>query len=345
VGYPLVEVQGSYREIGRGIGSAMGRTIRDYLESSRDYPRCVAFARERGPELERLLLSTRRRFPHLVEELQGMADGLGVPFLELFAYNCRSETALLERGDGCSTLVLRSGDRMILAHNEDGDDRNVGRMFLAKVRAPSGITFLAYVYPGLLPGNGPGLNDRGIVQTTNYIQPRVLAPGVPRYFVGRAVLESKTLEAAVALATEDGRAFPWHHNLASLQEARYLSVEALPETYDVLEPRGVYIHTNHIIHPKLLEDPDEPPDVPGESSRTRMRVLSAAIEEGGAPDDADGLQKLLTLHEGRPYSPCRHPQGSVHGVTLGMAIFEAPALAMTLYHGNPCRGVSKRYEV
>ena len=97
------------------------------------------------------------------------------------------------------------------------------------------------------------------------------------------------------------------------------------------------------IHHGILEDSDEPPDVPGESSLTRMRVLRDAIAERGAPDDADELRELLSLHEGRPYSPCRHPQGSVHGVTLGTAVFEAPALAMTLYHGNPCRGFSKRY--
>jgi hypothetical protein len=233
---------------------------------------------------------------------------------------------------------------MVLAHNEDGSDANVGRMFLAKVKPPSGVEFIAFVYPGLLPGNGPGFNRLGIVQTTNYIHPRTVADGVPRYFIGRAVLEAKTLDEAVSLATLKGRAFPWHHNLASLSERRYLSVETFPNRSNVLEAKGGYIHTNHLIHPQMAGESGRL-DGPGESSLTRMRVLGqAALDDGAARSPQEMLQRLC-LHEGRPYSPCRHPQGEIRGITLGTAVFEGPEVAMTLYHGNPCRGFKRRYSL
>ncbi len=349
-GYPLIEVEGSYREIGRQIGSAMKESITSHLKFSRDYHKCLEYLRGGGRDKVRSMLDhARAHFPHFIEELEGMAESLDVPFVSLFAFNCRSELAILTTPPGCSAIALHDHERTILVHNEDGDDLNVGRMFLARVTPPSGVTFLCFVYPGILPGVGPGFNSRGVVQTTNYIQPRRVADGVPRYFVGRSVLEAKDLDEAVALATMKPRAFSWHHNLASLSERRILSVEtvAYPDhRHDVLEVNGSYVHTNHLIHPSMTGDgkTDAPPyDVPYLSSTTRMDVLTRAIERQGPPSNLEEIMKLFTLHEGRPYSPCRHPEGDVHGITLGTAVFKAPEKVMTLYHGNPCRGFHKEY--
>jgi hypothetical protein len=347
-GYPLLEVAGSHRQIGRMIGKAMKDRIGGYLQVAREFPTCLAYLQGEGREtLDRMLARAQAAFPQLVEELQGMAEGLEMPFLDLFAHTCRSEIDVLTDPPGCSTLVLCDGERMILAHNEDGNDLNIGRMFLVKVTPPSGITFLTFVYPGLLPGNGPGFNSAGIVQTTNYIQPRRVADGVPRYFIARAVLEARSLGEAVRMATTKPRAFPWHHNLASLSEQRALSLETVadPEPrHDLLEVEGFYIHTNHLLHPTLSGEGRASPapyDVPYESSLTRLEVLRRTQANEGPPADAAGMLRMLSLHEGRPYSPCRHPEGEVHGATLGTALFTSPARTMTLYHGNPCRNLKK----
>jgi hypothetical protein len=351
-GYPLLEVSGSHREIGFQIGSAMKDHIRGLLDHSREYPRCTAFLEGSGQDtMKKMLGHARDRFPALVEELEGMAAGLEVPFGSLFAFNCRSEISVITDPPGCSTIVLKSGDRMLLVHNEDGHDLNTGRMFLVKVTPPSGVTFISYVYPGLLPGNGPGFNKNGIVQTTNYIQPRRVASGVPRYFIARAILEAETLEAAVDLATIEPRAFPWHYNLASLPERRILSLETIADPefkHDLFEVEGLYVHTNHLLHSGLAvtDDSGRPKyDVPYISSTTRMRVLSEAIKQSGPPDNLAGIMDLLSRHEGRPYSPCRHPQGEVHGITLGTAVFDSGNRGMTLYHGNPCRRLKSSYTI
>jgi hypothetical protein len=274
-----------------------------------------------------------------------MAEGLDLPFMQLFAYNCRSEISVLRSGAGCSTLALRKNGQAILCHNEDGGDANLGCMYLAKVRPPSGVTFLAFVYPGLLPGNGPGLNDRGLAQTTNYIQPKSVTEGVPRYFIGRAVLENESLDEAVSLITKTKRVFPWHHNLMELKAGRIVSLETMPDRFHLKEINGFQIHTNHLIHPEMAAKAGQESDIPYESSLTRLRVLTQAVEQGGVPDGAESMMRLLSLHEGRPYSPCRHPEGEIRGITLGTAVFEAPHIAMTLYHGNPCQGLKRRYTV
>jgi predicted choloylglycine hydrolase len=350
-GYPIITVKGSHREIGRHIGSAMRDLVAGYLEISPEYCESVDYLDGAGrATVEKMLAHAHAAFPHLVEEVEGMAEALDMPFERLFAFQCRSEIGVLkDQPAGCSTIALHSDDTMILAHNEDGDDLNVGRMFLVKATPPSGVTFVSFVYPGLIPGNGPGFNDAGLVQSTNYIQPRRVADGIPRYFIGRAILEAKDLEEAIGLATMTPRAFPYHHNLASLRERRILSVEAAayPEQkHSVKEIDGLYVHTNHFLHPGMndTDEAGEPKyDVPYESSTTRMAVLSKAIEENGPPASTDEIVRLLSLHEGRPYSPCRHPEGDVHGITLGTAVFAAPATSMALFHGNPCRGFRRDY--
>jgi len=349
-GYPIIEVEGSHHEIGKQIGSSMKEKIAGFLEISPQYSDCVEYLNGKGHEaIEKMLRHARTTFPQFIEEVEGMAEALGIPFLELFAYQCRSEISILREPPGCSTIALRDADNLILAHNEDGDDLNVGRMFLVKVTPPGGTTFISFVYPGLLPGNGPGINKSGLVQTTNYIQPRGVADGIPRYFIGRAILEAKSLNEAVSLATMTPLAFSWHHNLIHLPERRILSVEvaAYPEhKHSVTEVDGLYVHTNHFLHPAMTGEEKiefRPYDVPYKSSTTRMAVLRMAIESMGPPANEEEILKLLTLHEGRPYSPCRHPEGDVHGITLGTAVFTGAAKNMTLYHGNPCRRFHTKY--
>ena len=351
-GYPLVEASGSHFDIGKRIGLAMRGRILEYFNYSKEYAQSVAYLEGEGKRtLEAMLAHVRWAFPHLLEEIEGMAESLEMPFMHLFAFNCRSEIEVMRNPPGCSTIAVNDGGTTMLAHNEDGGDLNIGRMFLARVTPPSGVTFLAFVYPGLMPGNGPALNDRGIVETTNYIQPYEVADGIPRYFISRAILEAKDLDDAVRIATIGPRAFPFHHNLVSLGERRILSVEtaAWPEQRaDVMEVRRLYIHTNHFLHPEMSEPGPEgkrPFDIPYVSSTTRLDVLTRAIEAGGEPKDEEGIIRLLSLHEGRPYSPCRHPEGDVRGVTLGTAFFRAPETKMVLYHGNPCMNIRREYEL
>jgi hypothetical protein len=166
---------------------------------------------------------------------------------------------------------------------------------------------------------------------------------VPRYFIGRAILESASLQDAIQTATMPGRAFPWHHNLASLPDGKIVSLETWPGRHHLKEIEGLYVHTNHLLHPEMTGFPEEMKYV-SSSSMTRYRVITDAVRRK-EPENADEMVRLLSSHEGRPYSPCRHPEGEIHGATLGTAVFESPELAMTLYCGNPCRGQSRTYRL
>lgn len=58
--------------------------------------------------------------PDLYAEMQGIADGAGVGVLDIVALNCRSEIALGNFRDGCTSLSWKTGaESRMLAQNWD----------------------------------------------------------------------------------------------------------------------------------------------------------------------------------------------------------------------------------
>ena len=335
----MLEIGGSHRDIGLGIGRTFRDSIQALLREQAEFASVVALAggrlRERVARLEQ---AARSSYPGLVEELQGMAEGAGIAFEELFAWNCRSEidASSAPCPPGCSTVGWVRDGGLLLGHNEDGDAAYAHRMFVLRARPPSGIAFAALVYPGTLPGNGPGLNARGVAQATNYIGPCDAAEGVPRYFVGRAVLEAATLEEAVAIACKDPRAFPWHHNLGDLGRGALVSLETWPGRHHRLDVQGLYLHTNHLLHREMLDLPEQRAHL-DRSSLPRLRRLERLFADR-PPRSREDLLDALHDRQSTPCKICRRPGDVVGGITVGTALFESPRLEMSLWDGPSCGG-------
>jgi isopenicillin-N N-acyltransferase-like protein len=58
--------------------------------------------------------------PHLLVEMEGIAEGAGLDVLDIIALNCRSEIALGKFSDGCTTLCWKKNDgARVLSQNWD----------------------------------------------------------------------------------------------------------------------------------------------------------------------------------------------------------------------------------
>jgi len=354
---PLIEVSGSPYECGRAIGRRFGAQIKTGIARRKawfielrtfmqaDLPgRCNCF-----------LDAARKHLPDALAELHGWADGSGVDFLDLAALNLKAELGCMllraaeksgesESCAACSTLALVDGQRRLLAHNEDGDSEYADLMFFVKESQPGKPAFLGLSYPGILPGNGPAINQAGIVLTTNFIASKNWRAGVPRYFIDRAVLDTRSLAEARRVACNPERAFGFHFNLASVKEKKIVSIETSLDRQEPYEVRGLYVHTNHLLLPGMRDVPQDI-DTVGGSSFSRYKVLTAIkaeydkrLSEIGGAD----LVKALSSHDGAPYSPCRHPQGQLHGQTLACSLFDLNDGSWTFYPGNPCRARSHK---
>ncbi|MEJ2634430.1 MAG: C45 family autoproteolytic acyltransferase/hydrolase [Calditrichia bacterium] len=345
--YGLLELKGNYRKIGYQIGRYFRKNIETIIQRRKSWHNnllSILDTPEGKARSEVLKDAARRHFPHLLEEIEGMADGAGMHFKAIWAMTVKSELGALENETpGCSTIFSNSGEKKWLFHNEDGDVTYLDIMFMVKVYPPSGVNFISLVYPGILTGNGPSLNSRGIVQTTNYIGGLRSEPGIPRYVLGRAILEAADLEEAEQIATLTPRAYPYHHNLASFEEGRYLSVETVPGLAQSISPAGIYVHTNHLLHDQTAKYAHEDSVYKNSSSMSRYSVIEQNLKKIKPEEDLspENLLSILSSHEQAPYSPCRHPRGKITGQTLATAFFDLGKGLFRLYRGNPCKAVPR----
>lgn len=348
--FPFLEISGNHHQIGFAMGSHFSWEIRTSLDRRRQWFSELKerVAQDRRRTFDLLKAKAEAYFPELINELKGMAEGSGVPFDDLFLINVKAEIAAenrtLNEPPGCSTITRTRGNHKWLYHNEDGDKAYRDLMFVVKATLPSGTTILSLCYPGHLMGNGPSMNSHGLFQTTNFISALNCQTGIPRYFLGRAVLEATSLEDATAMVTRPDRAFPYHHNLASADENRILSIEVTPHHHQIQEPDSLYVHTNHLILEQTRSFPQDGVYVRS-SSFSRYQVIAGELANltGTGEIGDQSILKILSSHRHSPFSPCRHPRGEVRGITLATAVIDVTGGTMTLYKRNPCRSIPGRH--
>ena len=343
--FELLEVEGSYYDIGYSVGKIFSKNIqRVVLERNEWVNSLLAISGSpSGKKYKKELLNTsKKHFPDIVEEIEGLAAGCGYSFDFMWMMSIQSELqAFQKENPGCSTVYYHDKKNNWLFHNEDGDTAYAGNMFVLQAHPPSGVSYTTLVYPGIIEGVGPSLNSRGIIETTNFIGCNLPQEGVPRYLLGRAILESKSLDEALQIATFQDRAFPWHHNLASCSNGEYVSIETLPDgTVEIRKPYGVYIHTNHTTGEKTKDYKHQDLDYKNSSSITRYEVLNEESRKAIKPIQSPRtILKWLSSREGKPYSPCRIPQGDITGETLATAFFDLDKANMRLYKGFPAKSI------
>lgn len=343
--FPLLEISGDYQEIGYAIGSFFKKEIQLVLTRRKSWLQKIRTYSEKDPDqlAQHLQIQAETHYPHLMEELRGMSRGAEIPFQDLFLLNIHAEMSAKLASEtraeipGCSTIYWNSRNRKLLFHNEDGHQAYRDLMFMVKATLPSGVTVLTLTYPGFLMGNGPSLNNHGIFQTTNFISGKHCRPGIPRYFLGRAVLEAKSLKEAIEIVTRPERAIAYHHNLGSLTENKIYSVEVTPNNHQIVEPGHLYFHTNHLILDKTKATPQDMEYVRS-SSLPRYETISDSLQtltlSGGV--QIKNIKDILSSHSRSPYSPCRHPRGEVKGITLATALIDIHRGTLSIYRGNPC---------
>src|SRR5262245_43549390 len=95
--YPLIRARGSHRELGRQHGEQASEKIKAHLEM-------IAASRLRGRALEFRPLF-ERYCPHLLDEIQGLAEGARISLAEALAVNIRGALSQPPQ-EGCTAYVI-----------------------------------------------------------------------------------------------------------------------------------------------------------------------------------------------------------------------------------------------
>ncbi len=314
--YKHSRITGNRHQVGLALGKLARPLMTIYLEQS---PTWEALRPWRGhPYLEQLAQQTKQWFPSLWEELEGMAEGLGLPVTDVFMWNCRGDL-LHKTTDGCTTVALagKDGSRWI-AHNEDGDPFLYGRVRLVEVKPDDAPGYLSFYYPGSLPGHTFAANKAGLVQTINNVRTKQRHAGVPRMVLARAVLDCETLDQALDVLRDTPSAGGFHHMLASASDTRMFSIELVPGHCSVLDIPQRYGHANHLIH----RDSENQAQVITDSSRERQNRIDGIVDAWSADTvGQDLVTALLDTQGDLPILRCDKNDPDEEN-TLATALFE-----------------------
>ena len=355
---PFIVARGSAYEIGRATGRRFADEIRGGFANRAAWFRDLKAFADSLPKTveETFVAAAKKHTPAAWEDLSGLADGSGVPLRDLLLLNLNPElgamraskvkaSCALEPAPGCSTVVLKNGDGALVCHNEDGDAAYLGRMFVINASPTARPIYLCASYPGVLPGNAPWINDRGVLMTTNFIYTNEVKVGVGRYFLDREAMGAASVDEALRICRHPDRAYAFHHVIASARDRRVVALEATPSRESLIEITGLYLHTNHLVHPALAGEQRDERYV-GTSSSSRMKVLTAWKSSVADPTEVsvDQILEVLSSHDRRPYSPCRHPEGDIRGATLLTAVFVLGERDWRIYRDQPCLGRVTAYQ-
>jgi isopenicillin-N N-acyltransferase like protein len=292
--------------------------------------------------------------PDLLAEIDGIAQGSGRSWEEIFLLNARSEILFsakalgLEPPDACTALLAlpETTERRetFLAQNWDWYAPMIeGQVILRIARRESVPALVTFTEAGQVAKMG--MNEAGIGLTVNNLTADRPRAGVPWLLITRRILESTRLTEAAGHVLSARRAHSINYLIGRGEENEGFGVcleTAATEEHMFWPDGGFLVHTNHFIEPgrtfqdlKLKLDPYSSTHL--RLARTRRLLHGASGRLGGG-----AIRKILGDHYDHPFSVCAHgsPYGkSAHPVVTCLSLVMNLTRGRIEYClGQPCLG-------
>jgi isopenicillin-N N-acyltransferase-like protein len=366
MGIPFVHVQarGSNRELGRAVGEAAREQVQASVDFFREDFASLSGGRLTFDEAERLAGAygeqARRWLPHLVEELEGLAEGSGVPLSRLLVLNCGEEFTADEQpgsrtlapgsphsGDHCTAVAAVAGGRHIIGHNMDWYTIDAVNNVFFDLTGPDGTRIMGLAgAPYLLM---LGMNSHGVGNVSNSVHSTDNRIGVPNAFVRRSTLDAPSLEEARDRGLLPARARGTNQFFADIA-GRLWDLETSATAHALMDHTAAahMAHANHYVSPAML--PYE--GYGGGESEVRLataeRLLAGGLAAGEDPIDL--VARVLRGHEpSRDSCICGHPDADAapadQGMTVGSMICDLDELRIHVCAGPPCENEYEVFEM
>ncbi len=334
----LLEVSGSNFEMGYKHGSAFRKKVE--LIAGNMLVEAVSRTRMSKDRIflmaSKYLPSLESHAPHLIEEIRGIAEGSGLPFEQVLLLNLRHEFMYGIRtrqfqNDGCTIIGVareRSATgNVMLAQNVDLPPSFMGQMALFKLRPKTNPEILMYALAGTVGHHG--MNSYGLARCSSALATEhEKAMGVSRVVLSRLILEHRSVGDAIETITKADRAVSGNYMLADSDD-NLVDIETTATEYRALYPEDGFIaHSNHLIHPEMMDFDEGVCDDSGGRYRQMVRLIS---EHDGKVDSED-IYAWLRDHTGYPGSICNHTANS----SVASLIFHPGERRMMACGGAPC---------
>jgi hypothetical protein len=371
--FPVFTATGTYYEVGRQIGAQS----RDLLELRLSRPGLNATIKPFAASptgrtmIANFKAKTSALFPHLMDELAGIAAGSGVPFEDIFLLNCLDEVetyislsetysarqqphshgSAVRRTPHC-TDILTNSQTPAWGHNEDGDYHDVHTNYFtnvtivdAKDRTKVLERFVAFTYAGTVAGDAYGWNKDGVLFSQNAVFAVSLNYfGAPGQVAARASYSARSIDDAIAIINRAQSANSFNLNLATTRGTRMVNIEVDPlgaSSVHEVQPYGRYPavapFVNCTIPPYYFYHTNEykilaTPCFDDPSSDHRDRVLASYP----APNATADIRKMLGDTSDHQYPIYRNGAAPDTGtVTLTTVVYDLSTFTAHIFDSNP----------
>ena len=331
-GAGIVTLSGTPLEVGMGIGDIYKTRLHESVKKAaaalpKTFPKRLV-----DPTLHEAWKNTVECFPVVAEEIAGVstASGVSLPDLMLILHEEFSDAHKCT--DVVATGKATKAGSTLMGHNND-QDRDEGTPFPIRLAVEGQPEVLAFTYPGGVAYMA-GANSAGIVLSGNTLTSwDVQWGGIPRLILVRAALQARSIDAALRILLHPKRASSYNNVIADTT-GRVVDAEATGRKKAVVEPDGVYSHTNHFIIPDLYPYEGKKDDI--KSTQHRLIRSRQLLEAGYGKHTVETFKTILRDHENKGIeSICRHDRESVTGFS---AVFEPQRQVIWYCQGNPCKG-------
>lgn len=311
----IVDLSGTPYAMGKVHGQTLKAEIRELVDRwKKDLEKAYGVAADVfiGRFLERTDFkpAIERWTPGLLDEVRGIADGAGLDFDTIYAYQLIDEFWTVGPDLGfskCTTVAAgpRNGRPAFVAQTLDIPAFYHGFQTVLRVKDDMhGVESLVFTIPGVVAANG--LNSRSIGICVNAVTQLAYSPkGLPVDFVIRGILRRKTFEEAVKFLESIQPAAPQTYVLGGPAEAGVFERSAAKMArFLPFEGAEFSYHTNH---PMVNDDYDPKfPDMLKRREMTveeyqgrcrRFRFLGGLLKDNSAVLDLESIKRIFGNRE------------------------------------------------
>jgi isopenicillin-N N-acyltransferase-like protein len=324
--FPLYEITGGPSERGGSYGEQAKKRIARSIEH---YSEQAARWKLERAEIDKIIHSyipaVRKFDENYLTEMQGIADGAGVRFEDIFLLNARTEVMKLafkpelrarllgETNDGCTSVkVMReatSDGQLIHAQNWDWKEECSETGVVLRIMREDGPDILTFTEAGMLARSG--FNSAGISITGNNLESDrdYRQIGVPLPMIRRKALESPFL--AWALHTVYATPKTGSNNMAVCHhEGIAINFECAPdETFQLLPQNGLLVHSNHWLSPIALAKLKDTGVAFSPCTLYREQRVRDFLTPRVGRITVESVKQALLDDFQSPWSVCRPPRG------------------------------------
>jgi isopenicillin-N N-acyltransferase-like protein len=294
---PEIQCIGDPWSIGLAHGSGASERIKICLETYKnlflefDEGLSWEVARQRADRFVSVLESL---VPELLTEIKGIAEGSKQDYLDIVVLNVRSEIALTQYMDGCTSLaqVDAATGTCFVAQNWDWVDEASKCLVLLDIQQPGCPRIKIMTEAGLV--GKYGFNDAGLGLCMNALKSdHCHYQQLPVHIAVRKALECRSTDEALAMLKKRGVASAFAMVLGD-RNGEIVSLECTPNGIAEIEPvDGRVWHTNHLFSTNL---PPETSDYPAPDSFARLLRIQEISQT--SPPSFENIRKMLSDGDG-----------------------------------------------